>query len=350
MTIPATTIEQGDAVARAALALAAHASNSTQSAGRVGPNTAFKITPSAGARRTWSEKHPPIGRAAAQDQGNVVGFEHGSGTLNINCIRIEQQTLNEFSWMASFEPCATSVLSALPSFIYHSGEVSVPLTRSEIARLLRFSLSRGEYFRLVEKFGVFFEICAFFYDEETGEALHPVTGDTPADRQRHTQILALTPGAIPPPEPGNMPEDLVAYLNEEGASSDATTAQGYDPRPYLLVVANGDGTVRPHSIMSQAAAYAFRDAAKAQIDSKVLALPLRGASNHERLDPFDNFVVLYTKPNDVYEAYGRFASRKDANKFTAGPGNGEQHTDFTIVAVTSSYLGVSELVSEDKAA
>jgi hypothetical protein len=339
MTISDTRIEPGDTTARAALALAAHASSSPQKTGR----TATPIVSNAGARakghRAWSEKYPPIGRAAAQDQSNVVGFEHSGGTLNINCIRIEQQTRNEFSWMAEFEPCATSILSALPSFIYHSGEVSVPLTRSEIGRLLRFSLSRGEYFRLVEKFGVFFEICSFFYDEESGEALHPATGDTPADRQRHTQILALTPGAIPPPEPGHMPEDLVAYLNGESASVDAPAAPENDPRPYLLVLVNDDGTVRPHSIMNQAAAYAFQADVKDQTEAHVLALPLLGPANAWRPDPFDNFVAVYRKKDGTYDAYGRFASRKEANKFAPKPEVAAEYMDSAVATVTSSYLG-----------
>lgn len=347
--IPDTRIEPGDAAARAALALATHASSLPQKSSRPG------VAPAPTARRAkgpriWSEAYPPIGRAAAQDQSNVVGFEHASGTLNINCIRIEQQTRNEFSWMAEFEPCATSILSALPSFIYHSGEVSVPLTRSEITRLLRFSLSRGEYFRLVEKFGVFFEICSFFYDEKTGEALHPVTGELPADRQRHTQILALTPGAIPPPEPGHMPEDLVAYLKGESAATDAAAAPENDPRPYLLVLVNDDGTARPHSIMSQTAAFAFRDEVKEQVDGQVLALPLLGPATAWRPDPFDNFVVLHTKSDGSYDAYGRFASRKEANKFATRPETGAQYTDFAITSVTSSYLGQPAAMEQEKAA
>lgn len=339
MTISDTRIEPGDANARAALALAAHASSSPQKAARVTPAVVHNGGTHVKGLRTWSEKYPPIGRAAARDQSNVVGFEHSGGTLNINCIRIEQQTRNEFSWMAEFEPCATSILSALPSFIYHSGEVSVPLTRGEITSLLRFALSRGEYFRLVEKFGVFFEICSFFYDEESGEALHPVMGELPADRQRHTQILALTPGAIPPPEPGHMPEDLVAYLKGESAATDAQPAPANDPRPYLLVMANDDGTVRPHSIMNQGAAYAFQAEVKDQTDAHVLALPLLGPANAWRPDPFDNFVALYRKKDGTYDAYGRFASRKEANKFAPKPEVAAEYLDSAVATVTSSYLG-----------
>lgn len=350
MTISATPVGEGEAAARAALALTTHVSSSSLPTRSLGSGAPIKPRNCAIAQRVWSEEHPPIGRAPISEQTNVVGFEHAGGTLNINCIRIEQQTRNEFSWMAELEPCATSILSALPSFIYHSGEVSVPLTRSEITSLLRFSLSRGEYFRLVEKFGVFFEICSFFYDEGTGDALHPVVGDTPADRQRHTQILALTPGAIPPPEPGHMPEDLVAYLKGESASTEAAPALENDPRPYLLVMANDDGTVRPHSIMNQASAYAFRDEVKEQVGGQVLALPLQGPVTAWRPDPFDNFIVLHTKANGNYDAYGRFTSRKEANKFATRAEASAQYTDFAITSVTSSYMGQPAEIKQEKAA
>lgn len=332
-------MEPRSATVRAAHALAAHLAAMPQ----VPVRTIVKApaAPSVGAtvRRTWSEKYPPVGQTKPATQSNVVGFEHGGGTLNLNCIRIEHQARVGFSWMANFEPCATSVLSALPSFIYHTAEVSVPLTRSEIGRLLRFSLSRGEYFRLVEKFGVFFEICPFFYDEVTGEALHPVKGDTADERQRHTQILSLTPGAIPPPEPGHLPEDLVAYLKGEAKSiSEAAPAQN-DPRPFVLVLVNGEGVIRAHSIMNQAAAFAFLDEVKARPDTKAFAIPLVDPAEMGSTDPFDNFVVICTRKGGGHQAFGRFASRKDANRFVAKPESVEDYADFTIASVTSSYLG-----------
>jgi hypothetical protein len=347
----ATPLERGDAVARAAHALAAHAATSHQKAAvRSVPPAISKNPAPAQARRVWSEKYPPVGGPRAESQSNVVGFEHAGGTLNLNSIRIETQTQADFSWLARCEPCATSILSAMPSFVYHSAEVSIPLTRPEICRLLRFSLSRGEYFRLVEKFGAFFEISPFFYDENTGEALHPVTGDSAEDRQRHIQILAFTPGAIPPPEPGHLPEDLVAYLKGKSSTEAATAPTENDPRPYLLVLVNDDGTVRPHSLMNQATAYAFRDEVKEQIDTRVLALPLMGPANGWRPDPFDNFVVLCTKVDGTYEAYGCFASRKDANKFAPKPDAAAAHTDTRIVSVTSSYLGRPADEAQEKAA
>jgi len=340
MISASSPVEPGFAAARAAQALAMHVS-APRPQGRRTTNPSTPAIAGAG-RRHWSAKYPPVFRGISPAQSSTVSFEHLGGVSHLNPVRIEHQTRVDFSWMKNWEPCAISVLSGLPSFVYNTAEVRIPLTRSEIGRLLRFSLSRGEYVRLVEKYGVFFEICDFFYNEETGDALCPMRGVDLAERQRHTQILSLVPGAVPLPEGSTLPEDIAAYLKGERLTADAgaATLVKDDPRPYLLALANDDGTVRPHSIMGQAAAYAFRDEVKEQIDTTVLTLPLLGPVGAWRPDPFDNFVVLYSKKDGSFEAYGRFASRKDANKFTAKPPAHLEGVEFSVASVTSSYLGV----------
>ena len=66
-----------------------------------------------------------------------------------------------------------SVLSARPAVVYRSGDKQIPLTVSELRRLVLSALRPPEVLALLEVFGDFFEIHDDFYDHGTGQALQP---------------------------------------------------------------------------------------------------------------------------------------------------------------------------------
>lgn len=69
---------------------------------------------------------------------------------------------------------AKSVLSGAPALIWREDDLGIPLTGDEIHRLIQHRLTPDEYFRLRERYGLFFSIHTDFFAPDTGEALQPV--------------------------------------------------------------------------------------------------------------------------------------------------------------------------------
>ncbi len=70
-------------------------------------------------------------------------------------------------------PGTKSILSDEPAVLYRSGDIEVPVTPSELLRLMTTSLEPKEFFRLMEVYGSVFEWHDDFYDFASGEALQP---------------------------------------------------------------------------------------------------------------------------------------------------------------------------------
>jgi hypothetical protein len=63
-----------------------------------------------------------------------------------------------------------SDLSGEPALLVGYDEVELALTIDELKRLGCRILEAGEFFKLAEKYGIFYEISGKFYDEETGRS------------------------------------------------------------------------------------------------------------------------------------------------------------------------------------
>lgn len=79
------------------------------------------------------------------------------------------------------DPIRISVLSGKPGYRYRDSDVGFILTKDELFRFIERDLTPDEYFKLRDKFGMFFMIHDDFYDEETGEAIQPVRARTAVD-------------------------------------------------------------------------------------------------------------------------------------------------------------------------
>jgi hypothetical protein len=71
-------------------------------------------------------------------------------------------------------PDLPSTLSGRPAYRFRTDEVEMALAPDELLRLWQRNLHPGEYVKLREAFGIFFEIHDDFYVEETGEAVQPM--------------------------------------------------------------------------------------------------------------------------------------------------------------------------------
>lgn len=67
----------------------------------------------------------------------------------------------------------TSDISSEPALSYRTEQVQLNLTPQEFRRLLLRNLTPAEFFALVNRYGVFYEICFDFYNPETGVAQQP---------------------------------------------------------------------------------------------------------------------------------------------------------------------------------
>jgi hypothetical protein len=71
-------------------------------------------------------------------------------------------------------PEILSDISGKSAYKFRTMEVEMALTPDELLRLWRRDLRPEEFFKLRDKFGVFFEIHDDFYDEEDGYAIQPM--------------------------------------------------------------------------------------------------------------------------------------------------------------------------------
>jgi hypothetical protein len=82
------------------------------------------------------------------------------------CVRGEHKTWRPI-------PDFSSELSSVDAVWYRSEDLQLRLSPDEVYRLVRASLRPEEYYRLRERYGIFFEIQGDFYDPRTGTALQP---------------------------------------------------------------------------------------------------------------------------------------------------------------------------------
>ncbi len=74
----------------------------------------------------------------------------------------------------TWQPCTTSLLSGHPGVIFQEDNIQIPLTVSELRRLICLALRPAEFFALLSRFGEFFSIHDDFYDFESGIAVQPM--------------------------------------------------------------------------------------------------------------------------------------------------------------------------------
>lgn len=117
-----------------------------------------------------------------------------------------------------------SDLSGVPGYEYRTDEITLVLSREELYRFLRHDLLPAEYFTLVEKYGVFFEIHEDFYCEATGTAIQP-----------------KRPARVPvPPETAPTPDSTVVIVTStigdwvQVTRDDECLAEGHRITPALL--------------------------------------------------------------------------------------------------------------------
>lgn len=118
----------------------------------------------------FSDKHPPKNRHIRPGLGVidlVIRDANGEWRTDPNgavlAAHRESLTLGE--------PVGASDISGQPGYAYETSEITLTLTRDELYRLLRRNLRPAEYFELVRKFGVFFELHDDFYEPATGMAM-----------------------------------------------------------------------------------------------------------------------------------------------------------------------------------
>lgn len=72
------------------------------------------------------------------------------------------------------KPGVKSVISGRDAVTYRSDDIVIDMTPAELLRFLCRDLHAGEYFRVREHTGMFYEIHEDFYDDRTGESWQPV--------------------------------------------------------------------------------------------------------------------------------------------------------------------------------
>lgn len=74
-----------------------------------------------------------------------------------------------------------SVISGRPAVTFRSDDLVIEMTPAELLRFLSRDLRPGEYFKLRDHAGMFFEIHDDFYDDLSGEALQPMRTEQNVD-------------------------------------------------------------------------------------------------------------------------------------------------------------------------
>lgn len=60
------------------------------------------------------------------------------------------------------------------AYVYQTSEVSLWLSPEALVRMIVKNLSSDEYFRLRDRYGIFYEISSSFYDPQSGDAFEPL--------------------------------------------------------------------------------------------------------------------------------------------------------------------------------
>jgi len=199
-------------------------------------------------------------------------------------------------------PITTSDISNEPGYVVRFDAVQLSLTAPELVRLCMKSLRPEEFFALARKYGVFYEICSKFYDEDTGVAL-----DARLTYEEQQQR-----------------EDL-AYV------------------PHLLVIPGDQPTV--HSVLTlDEADRLIPELARIFVLRTVALLlnePTLPSVDRVLLKPVGNIVTVFTYDDDSMRAYGPFNTVKEAESFIpadhpAARTIKSQHTSSSIVASCGS--------------
>jgi hypothetical protein len=116
-----------------------------------------------------SERYPAKNREGRTDDFMIIQIEDSRGiqTFDPNSLMIAMFKGS----LRLEETIGLSIISDTFGYRYSDSEVSMILTKPELIRLLEKDLKPEEYFKLRDKFGVFFLIHDDFYDEETGLSL-----------------------------------------------------------------------------------------------------------------------------------------------------------------------------------
>jgi len=245
-----------------------------------------------------SQKYPPVGQ---ESTGMLPGhYRIGRGgprdmvfDRNIGVMRAFRGG-NGFVRISHED--VDSELSGERGFYLQTDWVTLALTPEEAGRFFLRRLTSEEYFKLVQKHGVFFEICDQFYDEETGEALRPMAaGDL--ERERAEQLAGRLPAA----------ERRVAAVQADAEERGNILRLATRHRPHVLVLKDDVGS-RAHSIVSLSQAEALIPAfASSRAPEPKVVLLEAPPGEQVPLRTFDNLITLISYDDGTLQAFGPFA-------------------------------------------
>lgn len=83
-------------------------------------------------------------------------------------------TLGELELAAPLQVPGCDIGIGNLAYVYQTSEVSLWMSPDALVRMILKNLSSNEYFCLRERYGIFYEISATFYDPQTGAAFEPL--------------------------------------------------------------------------------------------------------------------------------------------------------------------------------
>ncbi len=117
-----------------------------------------------------------------------IKFGHGEFYFDFDSLAVACE--GDPSFLLKMEPTAeVSALSGDPALIYITKDVSIPLTGSEIRRMVRRCLAPAQYQALKGEVGIFYDVNDDFYDPDNGFALRPVDDEEYSEVLREAQEL-----------------------------------------------------------------------------------------------------------------------------------------------------------------
>jgi hypothetical protein len=124
----------------------------------------------------FSKTYPPRNRTSTDDLSPIdTEVVSGTGAQVLNPTQMMMLALG--ATLPFGEPLddVSSVISGAPAYRLRMPGIELALTPGELHRLLRRELTPQEFTALRDRYGIFHDIAADFYDEDTGKALQPMS-------------------------------------------------------------------------------------------------------------------------------------------------------------------------------
>lgn len=124
---------------------------------------------------THDTDHPPKNRLPESRPILDLEIEHRSGVEHFDPNSQIMALAAQPDFVAGWQPVegAVSVISGQPAIVYRAADLEIPLTVDEYAGLVGCELEPDEFRKLLEAYGMFYEIHDDFYSPATGEAFQP---------------------------------------------------------------------------------------------------------------------------------------------------------------------------------